>query len=197
MTIETENVAQSSDDATRFFSSSFSTTQNWCRFGNDGTNGYDYGARFQNIDIPNGATINSAKLSIMNRLTETKIIDIDIYADNTDDAATFSTHADFIGRSLTTALVTWLPSSSWTSATRYEITGLENIVQEIINRAGWSTGNSIAFLLFGQGTSGQYIQIGSYDVSSSDVFQLEIDYTSGGITKRLRYYSGSGVYGEI
>jgi len=104
------------------------------------------GFRFLNVNIPPGSTILSAALKICAKLTNTgATTDLLIEGDDEDDPATFSTYDDWNTRPRTTENVTWdLPT--FTAETWYTSIDFKAIIQEIINRPGWASGNALALL---------------------------------------------------
>ena len=92
-------VAASSDDARQISGGTMELTG-----GYPNTNGSAtwVGFRFTNVTIPQGATINSAAVSLAILAYDDP--DLDIYGDDVDDAATFTTTSNNISsRALTTA----------------------------------------------------------------------------------------------
>jgi len=110
------------------------------------------GLRFNGISIPKGATITTAYLRFraiapdtFNSNTDTA--NLTIQGEAADSATTFSTALNNIsGRPRTTAAVQWLPAA-WTAGTVYDSPSLTTIVQEVVNRTDWASGNSLAFVI--------------------------------------------------
>jgi len=118
--------------------------------GDSPTQQYYSGMRYQNINIPQGATITEAHITFTCGIsgfsgtgTRTRFS-----ADDTDDAATFSTAADYTTRwnARTTAEVDWdSPTlTAWVIDSEYQSPDLSSIIQEIVDRPGWTSGNAIA-----------------------------------------------------
>lgn len=137
------------------------------------------GFRYTNVTIPAGSTINSAKQTVV-IIGSNDNPDLDIYGEDTDDAATFTTTSyNITGRTLTTAKVNWTASGIGTGSK--DTPDLKTIIQEIIDRPGWSSGNDIA-LLWDSLSSSNYIVIYAYD-NGSNIPSITIEYTepaSGG-----------------
>ena len=132
------------------------------------------GLRFTNITIPQGATINSATLTVYLPNASYDSPDVTIWGEDIDDAPTFTTADNNIsGRTPTTATVVWNAANigtGWKAAP-----GLASIIQEIVNRAMWASGNDIALILKGNSTNP--LRFNSYDGGASDYATLDIDYT--------------------
>ena len=104
------------------------------------------GLRFTNILIPNNATITEAYLTIISRSnTSNMAVRSRIYGENTDNALTFSTETDFESRLLnrTRATIDWDNIPAWNADAKYSSPDIKIIVQEIVKRPGWNSGNSI------------------------------------------------------
>jgi hypothetical protein len=102
---------------------------------------------------------------------------MDLYADDVDNSAVFAAGSTNIsGRTLTTATVDWTATwggyGSWNTSPE-----INTIIQEIINRAGWSSGNYISIL--GHATA-QYFNIAFYDNGTTYAAILHIVYTAAG-----------------
>lgn len=133
------------------------------------------GVRFLSLTVPQGSTITSATIdgtvhSIYGS-TEAKTI----YGDDVDNAPTWSnTSKPSSGFTQTTASTTFNPSTS--GAVSSDVTA---IVQEIVDRAGWVSGNAMRFAYMGTSGTG-YAEVAMYaEVSPSLTAKLTITYTTG------------------
>lgn len=155
------------------------------------------GLRFTNITIPQGSTINSANMTFKSYFTRggTTVNSV-IVGHDTDNASTFSTLADYQARrgiivggasnaNLTAANVSWNSIGTWTENSDYTSPDISTIVQEIVNRAGWASGNAMALFWddhAGASTLGayrQYQQEAGYPSGAPTRAKLDITYTSG------------------
>ena len=106
------------------------------------------GLRFNNILIPNGATINYAYLEFQANQSNSGQTDITIIGENNSNPLTYSgASGNITGRAETTASVNWLSVPAWTSGQVYQTAGITTIIQELVNLGGWSSGNSMALML--------------------------------------------------
>jgi hypothetical protein len=106
------------------------------------------GFRFRNVTIPQGATIVSAIVEVESDGADANdTCNVTIYGDDTDDAAVFSTYADYVARADTTAHIHWDAIPHWFAGTHYQTPDISTVVQEIVSRAGWVSGNSMAILM--------------------------------------------------
>ncbi len=102
------------------------------------------GMRFTNVTIPNGASIVSAYLTFTAEYTRTATtVRSRIRGQDSDNAAAFSTYADYSSRSRTTAEVTWDGIPAWTLDLQYKSPDIKDVIQEIVDRPGWASGNAL------------------------------------------------------
>lgn len=145
-------------------------------FGNNVTQLHT-GVRFNNVGIPPGAIVTKAFIRFTAEANDaTDTVNTDIYGEDVDDAPTFSTYADFMARTRTTAKVDWDAVPHFVAGSTYDTPDLSAIIQEIIDRPGWSAANSV--VLFVQDNASDlnaYRQPSSWD-SALDEPMLYIDY---------------------
>lgn len=147
----------------------------------DGSRGNQtIGLRFQGLNIPQGATILSAHVQFTVDETNSGTTNLSIKAHNTDNAPAFSTSSyNVSSRPATTASVNWSPSS-WSSAgqtgTAQKTPDLKSIVQELVNRSGWSQSSALALIITGTGER----TAESYDGSSGNAPAIYVTYTTDG-----------------
>lgn len=145
------------------------------------------GIRIQNVEIPQGATILNAYLEFNAIASNAETTNLLIEGEASDDAAPFSTVADDLkGRTATTATVAWDNVQAWTQGQYYPSADISAILQEIVNRAGWSSGNSMVFRITGSGGTDNKRDIRSYDTSSGMAPRLHVVF--GGNPAYRRYY---------
>ena len=147
------------------------------------------GVRFPNVTVPQGATINSATLTVNvpSTINDTPA-GVTWYGELATNAAAFTTTAsDITNRAQTTATLVWSGSNIGTGDHNLTVT---SIVQEIVDQGGWASGNAMGMLLYGVAAN---IQITNYDTSTTLCARLAIDYTAGGggggITMHAMYYA--------
>ncbi len=133
------------------------------------------GIRFQNIKLPQGATITNAYLQFTTDEADSGTSQLTIYGEDVDNAAAFTTSAYNVStRSKTSASADWAPSA-WNSVGQtHQSTNLAAVVQEIVNRSGWQSSNSMAFVITGSGER----TAESFDGSSGNAPLLVIEYES-------------------
>lgn len=140
------------------------------------THTYSGGFHFPHVPPPQGAVIQSAKLRLF--VTYTDDVNCKIYGNNVDNAEDFVSNPSIVNRPRTSASVSLVQDSigpyRW-----IEISGLESIIQEIVNRNGWVSGNALALLLIANKDVKKLCEFFSYEQDASYAAQLEITYTTG------------------
>lgn len=179
----TQRITQSSDDAEQVVSSGVTDlvgnvavtgTNRTLELAVSSTTDQKVGLRFQDINIPQGATITRATIEFTVNTSNTSSPALTINGENRDDAATFAAAANNISsRPTTTASVSWNPPNPGAKQ-KLTTPDLTTIVQEIVNRSGWASGNAIAFIVGGTGTR----VVESYDSRPSVAPLLRITYSS-------------------
>lgn len=108
---------------------------------------YDGAFRFNNLLINPGSEITEASITLNSSLTTTNYSALRIYAEATDNCATFNSGSRYpTNLSLTTSNQDWTPTS-WVLNNDYKSPDLTTIIQEIIDRPGWASGNSICIVI--------------------------------------------------
>ena len=141
------------------------------------------GLRFTGVAIPKGASVTNAYIQFTVDEPTSKLCRLTIKGEFSDNALAFnSTSKNVTGRTKTSASVSWSPAN-WTSAGETGLAqrspDLKTIVQQIVNRSGWSSGNSMVFIFTGNGTR----IAESYEGSATQAALLTIVYTSPGTKK--------------
>jgi len=115
--------------------------------------------RFQNVNVPRGAKINSAKLEMTAVASEKReTTNITIKAEDVDDSAAFITEAYNISSRFEPNQST-LASAVWSVANWNYIdvpmsdlsSNIGNVIEEVVKRDGWCGGNSLTLLLTAEG----------------------------------------------
>lgn len=142
-----------------------------------------FGMRFQNVTIPKGATITTAYLTFKaNTYLSADTCKTRISAEAVNDAPTFADDAaafDARAANHTTAQVDWDAIGPWTAETNYNSPEIKTVIQEIVNRAGWASGNGLVIFwddFDERSTVEAFRGAWSYD-HGSDAPKLHIEYT--------------------
>jgi len=121
----------------------------------DGSTQQTIGIRFQNIQIPQGATITNAYIRFTVDEVSTDITNLTIFGEDVDNSSQFTLFPyNITNRTKTSHNISWSPppwESIGDSATAQTTPNLKDIIQEIINRSGWRSGNALSFIIEGSG----------------------------------------------
>ncbi len=136
------------------------------------------GLRFAGVTIPRGATIVSAHLEVYSSQSQWIPITLQMAGDASDNSAVFSTSAKPSQRPLTTARITHNSNVNWAANTRYSLDEIKAIVQEIVSRSGWQSGNSLSLILKGT-AAGTYSRKfgGSFEGNPTLAVRLVVTYS--------------------
>ena len=113
------------------------------------------GMRFNSLTIPQGATIHKAYVQFQVDETHSGATSLTIAGEATDQAPTFTTaNGNISSRSRTTASTAWSPAP-WTTVGEagpdQQTPDIAPVVQEIVSRPGWSSGNALVIIITGSG----------------------------------------------
>ena len=150
---------------------------------------YATGMRWLNITIPQGSTIETAKITVTCRYTRNTTCHTIFEGEDNDNAAIFSTKEDYDARDRTDGTgvegdgsVEWHNIPAWTKDLPYDSPDLKNIIQEIVNREGWESGHALVIFWSDDGSPTGEIahsrECYSYDDATDKTFKLYIEYTA-------------------
>jgi hypothetical protein len=110
------------------------------------------GLRFRDVQLPKGAVVDSAFVYLTSHEGKDAedVAIITIVGQAADNAQTFTMDALITDRPQTTARLTWTVNTPWDLWGSYRTPDIKSIIQEIIGRDGWQTGNALAILLKGE-----------------------------------------------
>ena len=134
------------------------------------------GLRFTNLAIPQGATIQSAAIQFQADETQAEVTNLLIEGHATGNAAAFvRTTANISARPRTTASTAWAPAA-WNTVgeagANQRTPDIKAILQEIVNRPDWVSGNSIVIIITGTG----HRTAESYEGVPGGAARLELQY---------------------
>ena len=186
-------VAASGDDCDRN-DVALSTTNIYIWLGQANNNHASSGTRFLNITVPKAALISSAYLTFTQEYnyTGTPCL-LTTQGQAANNGATFSTKADYDGRALTGAAINWDAGGGGIDTT-FNSADISTVIQEIVNRSGWVSGNALVLMTKDNGSaSGNYRAPYSYDGSTTKAPLLHIDYITG-YSDSINLKSDSWIY---
>ncbi len=140
----------------------------------DGSDDQIVGVRFQNVTVPPGATIHSAYIEFEVDVASDEETNLTLHGQAADDPTTFTnTNYDISTRPKTTASVSWSPDEWVFANDKHQTSDLSPIIQEIVNRDGWVSGNAMVFMVEGSG----YREAESYEGEADAAPLLVIEYS--------------------
>ncbi len=183
-----KQVVQSADDAEESASGVISINSSDLELVEE-TGVQTVGIRFQDITIPPGSNILSAHIEFTIDETSSGNTTLSIYGEDEDDSNAFTTSSFNIStRKLTSTSVSWsnIPSWSTIGAKGYSA-DVAPIINEIIDRPGWQSGNDLSLLISGSGAR----VAESFDGSSGDAAHLVINYTESALPVDLEKFDAA------
>jgi len=120
--------------------------------------------RFTTIPIAKDTTILSAKLQLRAYASvSAATCNVKIHLEAADNPSAPTSNSDVNGRSLTTGTV-WNNVEAMTSGTWYDSVDITSEIQEVVNRAEWSSNNAMIVYIKDNGSStNAYRFISSYE----------------------------------
>ncbi len=150
------------------------------QLGNTTWGGHNGFLRWDNVTVPAGSTITSAYITLAIWYDSSSVTVKNLIKGIDEDDTAGYAGGDATGRATTTATVAWNPSSTWTDDVDQTSGDIKSIIQEIVDRAGWASGNAIGIRIDDNGsTVGNYYPFVSYTSAGTSYSQLTINYTGG------------------
>lgn len=166
------SVAASADDGQEVVGVGWSSGGSDANFGAYSGTTYHMGLRFTGITIANATTLDSATLAChANAHYGTGGLGT-LWGRGADNPAAFDTSNRPSGVTKTTANTSIAAMTAGDKA--YDVL---TICQELVNRAGWASGNAMAFMLLSSAGGNNDTEIATYD-SGSNYASLSITYTA-------------------
>jgi phospholipase C len=147
------------------------------------------GMRFTSVAIPQGASITEAYIQFTVDQTTRRTTDLTIVGEASDSATIFSNESfDISSRPRTTADVGWAPPS-WTTVgaagPEQRTPNLAPIIQEIVNRPGWSSGNPLVITISGSGK--RVAESYNGDQAAAPLLHVEFNSASSGTATPIEH----------
>jgi hypothetical protein len=143
-----------------------------------------YACRIPSVTIPQGSTIASTSKPQLTLASNAEFITINCtwHGNAVDNCAIFAAAENINTRASTTASVACSENINRVAGTYYgyPTTGdWSGIAQEIINRAGWASGNALGFIAKGTAASNfAHGTVRTWDNATSSPAKLTLDYTA-------------------
>ncbi len=136
------------------------------------------GLRYTNVNIPQGAVIENAYVQFKVDEVSTGAVSLTINYETVDNASAFtSSNFNLTSRPTSTTSVTWSPPA-WNSVglagPDQRSPSLASLVQEIVNRPGWSSGNALVLIITGDGTRAAE----AYEGDAAGAARLHVEWST-------------------
>jgi len=170
-------IAASRDDAEEFSDGTMYLGSSDLELIHDSTD-QTVGMRWPDLAILHNATITSAWIQFTAKSSQSGVTDLDLQAEDTDDAVPFTTAAnDISSRPRTSAEVEWdpVPWQAGDAGTAERTPDLSVIFRAIVSRPGWAPGNALAIIVHGSGVRTAWAR----DGDSTAAPLLHVEFTGG------------------
>lgn len=112
------------------------------------------GVILKNVNIPQGATIDSAIITLMSASAHAELtVNANLYMEDTDNAAEFTDYANYFARPVTTAYVAMNNIAPWAEHEIITLPDMKAPVQEVVARPAWSPGGNMCFMVRDNGST--------------------------------------------
>jgi len=129
-------------------------------------------------EIPSGATVDAAYLTIVASSTAADDPNVDISAEDSASAPDFTTNADVTNRTRTAASVQWTTMGIGTGSTNTP--SIVSVIQELVDdNGGLANGAGVVVFLDGRGDVNQSFGVVSLE-GTGDPAALHIEFAAGG-----------------
>ncbi|MCU0560540.1 MAG: PilC/PilY family type IV pilus protein [Desulfobacterales bacterium] len=143
------------------------------------------GLRFANITIPRDAVITRAYIEFTVGGADSASTKVKVSAHATDNPSQFSTAAfDISTRVMLDPPIEWTIDYAWQTVDMvHQSPELKTLVQALVKRPGWASGNAMAFVI--EGTGEVFRRAKSWDMDPAKAPLLHIEYTASIFTARI------------
>jgi len=174
-------------DAHESFNGAFDGTQDYIRADDSTSQASQYVGEviYQDVQVPNGATILDADLKIYvynsGSYDDPNCL---LYAEDEDNCNDFTTEADILGRTKTTEFQVYRANNIGYNGWHYMASEFDDQVQEVVNRPGWSSGNNLGLIVEGENENLGNLIFYSYEYGTDGTrdANLYLNYTYGSST---------------
>jgi type IV pilus assembly protein PilY1 len=150
------------------------------------------GLRFENVAIPQGATIVSANIEFTSSTSASISTDLEIKIENTAQALPFTEVAGNISEryeNTTTEKVSWGSVTSWKEGVTYTTPDLSGLLQDIVNKSEWCEDRTNpAFIISTGGGANPLRYAKSYDDRPAFAPRLKVRFDSTQISGNKECY---------
>ncbi len=154
------------------------------------------GLRFRGVGVPKNATITNAYLQFTADESNSTDAELEIALHDSSNSPAFSNSNKVSNRSTLSSKIIWTPNS-WSSnqsGNAQRSPDLKNMVQSLVNKSNWVSGNNISFIIRGKGrsltdTSAKRVA-DSYEGGSSKAARIVINYTTSSTPQPVSICNG-------
>ncbi len=164
---------------------------NYLAFGNtaNGDEIYHTWVKFNNVTIPQGATIKSAKVRFVAYENESGSHTLSIRAGNVDNAYYITSASEYDSYPKTSGIA-WNLTEDWYIGQQYDTPDIKDIIQAVVNRAGWESGNNMIIFVEENGSS-------THALRNPRASEYSAGYESHLIVEYEYYGEGSQPYSKV
>lgn len=137
---------------------------------------YGTGMWFPNVTIPQGAEIGLAKLQFYATTTNEDLVNSIITGEAADNSQNFTDIANYNARPRTSESVTWDNVAPWIKDRWHDSVAITPIIQEIVDRDGWTSGNALTLFWEESEDSVGFRRFFSYEYGPTLAPKLVISY---------------------
>ena len=144
----------------------------------DAVERWNCGVRFQDVGIPQSATIDFAELEVVFPANQRDSPRLVIYGHKVVDSDDFATEADVTSRARTAASVSW-SADNLSSGVFIASPDIKTVIQEIVNQVGWSQGNALTVICVGDDTDDtEDCRFTPYNATPANACKLNIEWST-------------------
>lgn len=134
------------------------------------------GYRFVNLTVPKGATIQTASIQVYSTQSQWLNVSYVLSAHASGNSPAFSASSKPSGRVQTTAKITSSTNVQWNTNSWYALPNMASVIQEVVSRSDWQSGNAVSILLKGTGNAWGRKFVRAYEASASQAPKLTVTY---------------------
>lgn len=132
------------------------------------------------LNVPQGAPITAADVTLKSAATSTAFPAVTIVAVDADDGPAYVNRAQYNGLAQTSASTPWTPTV-WANGAVYHSPDIAAVIQEIVDRPGWVSGNHV--LLFYKVPVDAWVAVNAikfvtWDAAPADAPILNVTYAA-------------------
>ena len=136
--------------------------------------------RFLSVAVPQGATILAATFTITGMSGSADTVNFNVYANLENDASAPLDQDEGYALSRTTAHVPWSSVPHFSDSVEYSPADIKDVIQEIVDQAGWESGNALMILLTTPASSDNSAWRRAYTYTEGKPAELSITWEAGG-----------------